>query len=149
MMKMTMLMKKKRKTTIVFIKQKEISGKRRGDNMIIHKSVHKTTNVNFRKRKRRKIPRKLNGEVLTTIDFTKKFINTNRNKINDFTRKFRNAKKNKISDFTRKFRNTKKNNNKIVILKINDFTRKVRNTNNKKIVLNSENHLITIKILSI
>ena len=97
-------------------------------------SVHKTTNVNFRKRKRRKIPRKLNGEVLTTIDFTKKFINTNKNKINDFTRKFR---------------NTKKNNNKIVILKINDFTRKVRNTNNKKIVLNSENHLITIKMLSI
>merc|ERR550534_2625207 len=134
MMKMTMLMRKKRKTTIVFIKQKEISGKRRGDNMIIHKSVHKTTNVNFRKRKRRKIPRKLNGEVLTTIDFTKKFINTNKNKINDFTRKFRNAKK---------------NNNKIVILKIYDFTRKVRNTNNKKIVLNSENHLITIKMLSI
>jgi hypothetical protein len=113
------------------------------------KSAHKTTNVNFRKRKRRKIPRKLNGEVLTTIDFTKKFINTNKNKINDFTRKFRNAKKNKINDFTRKFRNTKKNNNKIVILKINDFTRKVRNTNNKKIVLNSENHLITIKMLSI
>ena len=33
---MTKLMRKKRKTTIVFIKQKEISGKRRGDNMIIH-----------------------------------------------------------------------------------------------------------------
>ena len=112
-------------------------------------SVHKTTNVNLRKRKRRKIPRKLNGELLKTNDFTKKFINTNKNKINDSTRKFRNAKKNKINDFTRKFRNTNKSNNKIVILKINDFTRKVRNTNNKKIVLNSENHLITIKMLSI
>mgnify|MGYP006888867544 CR=1 FL=1 len=109
-------------------------------------SVQKTTN---RKRKMRKIPRKHNGELLKRNDFTKKFINNNRNKINDFTKKFRNAKKNKINDFTRKFRNTKKNNNKIVILKINDFTRKVRNTNNKKIVLNSENHLITIKMLSI
>merc|ERR1719500_1298616 len=120
-------MRKKRKTIIVFIKQKEISGKRKGDNMIIHKSVQKTTNVNLRKRKRRKIPRKLNGELLKTNDFTKKFINTNKIKINDFMRKFRNAKKNKINDFTRKF----------------------RNTNNKKIVLNSENHLITIKMLSI
>ena len=83
------------------------------------KSVDKTTNVNFTKRKRRKIPRKHNGELLKT------------------------------NDFTRKFRNTNKNNNKIVILKINDFTRKVRNTSNKKIVLNSENHLITIKMLSI
>ena len=112
-------------------------------------SVHKTTNVNLRKRKKKKIPRKRNGEHLTTNDFTKKFINTNKNKINDFTKKFRSAKKNMINDFTRRFRNTNKNNNKIVILKINDFTRKVRNTNNKKIVLNSENHLITIKMLSI